>query len=320
MHPENRIFVAGGSTLAGRALLECLQARGYRNLVGLPPDEPDLTCPAIVEDFFSEHRPEFVFLAAGLSGGIQLNIDRPAELIHDNLLTALHTIHAAHVHGVRRLLYLASSCMYPRQAPQPMRESALLTGVPEESNDAYAAAKLAGWKLCQAYRRQYHARFITAIPANLFGPGDDFGVESAHVIPGLMRRFHEARERGEREVTIWGSGRPLRDFLYAPDLVDACLFLLANYDDAEPINISSGQEQTIANTARLIAEVVGYGGRLRYDTSKPDGMPRKALDNSRLRCLGWRPRTDFGSALRQTYAWFLEHYIQENTTDARAAV
>jgi GDP-L-fucose synthase len=306
VHPESRIFVAGAATLAGRALLECLQGRGYCNLVGQPPTEPELTCAGQVDDFFDEYRPEYVFLTAGLSGGIQANCDRPADLMLDNLLTAAYVTHAAHVHGASRLLYLASSCIYPRLAPQPLREESLLTGLLEPTNDAYAMAKLAGWKLCQAYRQQHGARFLTAIAANPFGPGDDFMPASGHVIPALMRRLHEAKENGDAEVTAWGSGRPVRDFLYSRDLAEACLFVMAHYDDLCPVNVSGGAERTVAETAHLIAEVVGYRGCLRFDQSRPDGMPRKVLDGSRLRALGWRPSTDFRTELEETYAWFVK--------------
>ena len=314
------IFVAGGTTPIGRALLERLRAEGYRRLVGVPPDEPDLTDAGRVAAFFSWARPQYVFLAAGKSGGIGANQNRPADLMLDNLLVAAHVIAEASRSGVAKLLYLASSCSYPRLAPQPMRPEALLTGPLEPTNDAYAVAKLAGWKLCQAYRRQCGAPFITAIPANSFGPFDDFSPENGHVIPALMRRMHEAKMRNEEAVVVWGTGRPVREFLYVRDLADACLFAMRRYDGDEPINLGSGSEISIKETARLIAAVVGYRGRIVFDTSRPDGMPRKALDAEPLSALGWKPSTDFRAALEETYAWFRTHEVTEDPHHVRAAV
>jgi GDP-L-fucose synthase len=307
MNHQSRIYVAGGETLQGAALLERLQADGYRNVVGTPGDEPDLTVSAQVEDFFGETRPEYVFLAAGQSGGIHLNQARPAELMLNNLLVAAHVIASAHRHGVRKLLYLASSCCYPKHAPQPLAVSALMTGPLEPTSVAYATSKLAGWQLCDAYRRQYGARFITAIPANSFGPHDDFSPEGGHVIPALIRKAHSARVRGESVLTVWGTGTPRRDFLYSRDLADACLFIMQHYDGHEPINLGGGPDLSIAEAARAVAEVVGFRGRLEFETSRPDGMPLKRLDSARLQSLGWSPLTDFREALAQTYDWFLEH-------------
>jgi GDP-L-fucose synthase len=302
------------------ALLERLRADGCRRLVGVPPDEPDLTCPGQVAAFFFQTRPEYVILAAGKSGGIEANRSRPADLMLDNLLVAAHVLREASRAGVAKLLYLASSCAYPRLASQPMRPDSLLTGPLEPTNDAYALAKLAGWKLCQAYRRQADAPFITAVPANPFGPFDDFGPESGHVIPALMRRMHEAEHCGEESVVVWGSGRPRREFLYVRDLADACVFVMRYYDGDEPINLGGGPEHSIAETARLIAEVVGYRGRIEFDPGRPDGMPRKALDAGPLAALGWSPTTDFRAALEETYAWFCEHEATEDPQDVRAAV
>jgi GDP-L-fucose synthase len=303
----SRIYVAGGDTLLGVALRERLRAGGFQRLVGEPPGELDLSCPRQVEEFFAAERPEYVFLVAGPSGGIRANQNYPARLMRDNLLATTHVVHAAHRHGVAKLLYLASSCSYPRLAPQPMRVESLMTGPLEPTNEAYAMAKLAGLVLCQAYRRQYAAPFITAIPANAFGPHDDFSAEDSHVIPGLLRKFHEARCRGQAEVRIWGSGRPRREFIYSRDLADACLFVMRNYDADEPINLGGGQELSIAETASAVAAVVGYRGRLSFDTSRPDGMPLKGLDSGPLRRLGWTPPTDFPTALAETYDWFLRH-------------
>jgi GDP-L-fucose synthase len=314
------IFVAGGTTPIGRALLERLRADGYRRLVGAPPEEPDLTDAGRVAAFFAWARPQYVFLAAGKSGGIGVNQSRPADLMLDNLLVAAHVIAEANRSGVAKLLYLASSCSYPRLAPQPMRPESLLTGPLEPTNDAYAVAKLAGWKLCQAYRRQWGAPFITAIPANSFGPFDDFSPESGHVIPALMRRMHEAKLRNDEAVTVWGTGRPVREFVYVRNLADACLFVMRHYDGDEPLNLGSGSEMSIKEAARLIAEVVGYRGRIEFETSRPDGMPRKALDGGTLSALGWKPSTDFRTALEETYAWFRTHEVTEDLHHVRAAV
>jgi GDP-L-fucose synthase len=316
----SRIYVAGGRTLLGAALLDRLRAAGHRHLVGVPPDEPDPTDAGQVEDFFGEARPEYVFLAAGKSGGIGLNQARPAELILDNLLATAHVIDAAHRHGVTKLLYLASACAYPKDALQPLRVESLWTGVLEPTSAAYATAKLAGWQLCAAYRRQYGCRFVTAIPANAFGPGDDFSPDGGHVIPALLRRAHEAKLRGEPELTVWGTGRPRREFLYSLDLADACLFVMDHYDGGAPINLGGGEDWSIAETAALVANIVGYRGRLRFDAGRPDGVPLKRLDSGPLRALGWRPATDLRTALAETYAWFLRHATEEERTDVRAAV
>jgi GDP-L-fucose synthase len=315
-----RIYVAGGRTLLGAALLDRLRADGCRNLVGVPPDEPDLTAAGQVEDFFGEARPEYVFVAAGRSGGIRLNQARPADLMLDNLLATAHVVRCAHAHGVTKLLYLASSCSYPRHAPQPLAVESLMTGALEPTNAAYATAKLAGWQLCTAYRQQYGARFVTAVPANAFGPHDDFDPDGGHVIPALLRNMHEAKTRGEPEVSVWGTGTPRREFLYAPDLADACLFVMRYYDGPAPINLGGGETLSIAEAARAVAEVVGYRGQLRFDRSKPDGMPLKGLDAGPLRTLGWRPSTDFRTALAETYSWFLHHVIKEDRAHVRAAV
>jgi GDP-L-fucose synthase len=331
-----RIYVAGAETLAGAALLDRFRGAGYGNLIGIPPDEPDLTVAGQVEDFFAEARPEYVFLVAGKSGGIQLNRERPAELMLDNLLVAAHVIHQAYRHGVTKLLYLASCCCYPKNAPQPLDSESLLTGPLESTSAAYATAKLAGWQLCQAYRQQYGVRFITAFPANPFGPHDDFSPESGHVIPALMRRAHEANLGREPELLVWGTGTPRREFIYSRDLADACLFVMDHYDGSEPINLGGSADRSIAEVAEAVAAVVGYLGRLRFDASKPDGMPLKALDSNRLRTLGWRPSVDFRTALAETYAWFLRSTFgggpetrmalratvkrEEDPTDVRAAV
>jgi GDP-L-fucose synthase len=296
INSRTRIFVAGSDTLLGRAL--CVR-------LGVPPDEPDLTDAFAVDDFFAATRPEVVFMAAGLLGGIHANQKIPADLTLNNLLVSAHVLSAAARHGVQKLLYLGSSCMYPRLAYQPLRPDMLQCGPLEPTNVAYATAKLAGVRLCQAYREQNDLSFIAGIPANSFGPHDDFGPGTGHVISALMGRMHEAKRRADPVFTIWGTGTPKREFIFAPDLADACVFVLDHYDDAEPINLGSGMVYSIAEVARLIAEVVGYQGELRFDPKKPDGMPRKFLDSSKLFALGWRPATEFRAALEETYEWYL---------------
>lgn len=313
MNRTSRIYVAGGDTLIGRALVERLRDDGYGNLVGVPPDEPDLTVRGQVEDFFGECRPEYVFVAAGRSGGIALNRARPAELMLDNLLVAAHVLEAAYTHEVRKLLYLASSCSYPRNAPQPLRVESLMSGELEPTNAAYATAKLAGWQLARAYRQQHGANFVTAIPANAFGPGDDFGADTGHVIPALMRRMYEGR--AESNVNIWGTGTPRREFIAARDVADACVFVMHHYDADAPINLGTSTSYTIAEVAHQIADVVGYRGQLVFDDTKPDGMPLKMLDSTPLFELGWRPRTDFRAALTETFHWFLHHEVMEDPAD-----
>jgi GDP-L-fucose synthase len=320
LHQTSRIYVAGGDALIGAALRARLRAAGYAALLGEPPGEPDLADARQVNDFFAGERPEYVFLAAGRSGGIRANQAYPAELMRDNLLVAAHVIEAAHRHRAAKLLYLASSCSYPRLAPQPMRVESLLTGPLEPTNEAYALAKLAGLKLCQAYRSQYGAPFVTAIPANAFGPHDDFSPEDSHVIPGLIRKFHEARRLGRPEAVVWGTGNARREFIYSRDLADACLFVMEHYDGPEPINLGCGCDLSVGEVARAVADVVGYRGRLRFDTTRPDGMPLKGLDYSRLSGLGWRPSTPFANALAETYRWFVRHVATGEHEDARAAV
>jgi GDP-L-fucose synthase len=317
---DARIYVAGGDTPLGAALVERLVAGGYGNLVGASPAEPDLTLAGPVEDFFAEARPEYVFVAAGRSGGIHLNRTRPAELMLDNLLVAAHVVDAAYRHGVAKLLYLASACAFPRNAPQPLRVESLMAGPVEATSAAYATAKLAGWKLCEAYRQQYGVRFITAIPSNTFGPHDEFSPDVGHVIPALIRKAHDAKVQGEPALTVWGTGTARREFLYSHDLADACIFVMERYDEAEPINLGGGSVLTIGEVARAVADIVGYEGRIYFDTRKPDGAPWKALDSSKLRRLGWRPATDFCAALAETYAWFLQHVVKEDNTVARAPV
>lgn len=319
MNSHSRIFVAGADSLVGGAIVAQLRKRGLANIVGLPPYGPDLTVAAQVEDFFGEYRPEYVFMAGGRSGGIELNRTRPADLMADNLLATVHVLQSAQANGTRKVLYLSSSCSYPRLAPQPMEVESLWAGPVEPTSAAYATAKLAGWQLCEAYRRQCGANFITAIPANAFGPGDDFGERTGHVIPGLMRRAHRAKVNGDEELLVWGTGAPRREFIFAPDLADACCFVMENYD-GPVLNLGGGASLSIAALARQIVDVVGYRGVLRFDPGRPDGQPLKMLDSRPLREMGWRPKTDFRTALETTYTWYLQHVAREGHRDAYAAL
>ncbi|GIW78354.1 MAG: GDP-L-fucose synthase [Gemmatales bacterium] len=320
MNRSARIFVAGGQTLIGAALLRRLRLLGYTRLVGEPPFEPNLCRAEDVEEFFASVRPEYVFLAAGLSGGIGLNWRQPADLMLDNLLVAANVIPACHRFGVTKLLYLGSSCSYPKHAPQPMAVESLLAGALEPTSEAYATAKLAGWKLCQAFRQQYGDCFITGIPANAFGPHDDFSSENGHVIPALMRRTYQATQDGDAVLTVWGSGTACREFIYADDLADACITVMRHYNGEMPINLGSGMVLTIAEVAKEIIDVVGFPGKLEFDRSQPDGMPWKALDSSALFRLGWRPKTPFRAALVSTYQWFLHHVLKEGNGHVRATI
>ncbi|MGB8687316.1 MAG: GDP-L-fucose synthase [Microcoleus sp.] len=305
MKKDAKIYVAGGETLIGSALLRQLEVQGYQNVIGKPPEEPNLIQSEKVKAFFEEYRPEYVFLAAGKSGGIQANQKYPAELMLDNLLVECHVIDSAYRFGVKKLLYLASSCSYPKHCPQPMQVESLMTGSLEATNEAYAVAKIAGIKLCQAYSQQYGANFISGIPANAFGIGDDFSLEESHVIPALIRKMHEAKMASAESVEIWGTGTPRREFIFADDLADACIFIADNYDDPMPINIGGGLDLSIKELAELIKEAIGYQGQLHFDISKPDGMPLKALDSSKLQSMGWQPQTSFRAAVEATYDYFL---------------
>lgn len=306
MDKQAKIYVAGAQTLIGSAIARQLQQQGYDNILPQAAPEPELTDAVEVDRFFAEHQPEYVFLAAGKSGGIQANQKYPATLMLDNLLGSTHVIQSAYQYGVKKLLYLASSCSYPKHAPQPMQVESLMTGTLEPTNEAYAVAKLSGLKLCQAYRQQYDANFIGVIPANGFGIGDDFSLENSHVIPALIRKLHEGKINKLDSVEIWGTGSPRREFIFADDLADACLFVMNHYDQPEPLNLGGGADLSIKDLALLIQEVVGYGGELTFNTSKPDGMPLKALDSTPLLSMGWRPKNDLRNAVSLTYNWFLQ--------------
>ena len=299
------VYVAGHRGLVGSAIVRLLTKRGYNNIVVRSSGELDLRRGPGVDDFFQNQRPEYVFLAAGRVGGIYANSSYPAQFIYDNLMIQSNVIDAAFRHRVKKLLFLGSSCIYPRCAPQPIREEYLLTGALEPTNEPYAVAKIAGIKMCQAYNQQYGTDFISVMPTNLYGPEDNFNPETSHVLPALIRKFHEAREKDSDSVTVWGTGQPRREFLHVDDLADACLFLMQNYSGDSPVNAGTGEDLPIADLAGMIREGVGYRGQIRYDHSKPDGTPRKLLDVSRLRNMGWQPKISLAEGLKSTYQWYL---------------
>jgi GDP-L-fucose synthase len=304
---HDRIYVAGHAGLVGAAILRRLHAEGCTNLLTRPRADLNLTRHEQVDEFFARQRPAYVFLAAARVGGILANDTYPADFIRENLLIQTHVIDAAWRHGARKLLFLGSSCIYPKLAPQPMPEDCLLTGPLEPTNSAYAIAKIAGLEMCAAYRRQHGFNAIALMPTNLYGPGDNFDLQNAHVLPALLRKMHAAKIGGAAQVEIWGSGRPRREFLYVNDLADAAVFLMCNYDAGGLINVGVGEDVSIRELAELIRDVVGYQGELRFDAGKPDGTPRKLLDVSRLSALGWQARTPLRAGIEQTYAWYLEH-------------
>jgi GDP-L-fucose synthase len=303
MDSNSRIYVAGRDTLVGRALLKRLAERGFTRVVH--DAEPDLSDRREVSAFFERIRPEFVFLTAGKVSGIAGNQQWPADLMIDNLRAVSNVVPAAWESQVRKLLYLGSSCVYPKAAPQPFNVSSLGSGALEPTSEAYAVAKLAGMKLCEAYRRQHNAAFITAISGDAYGPGDDFSIENSHVASGLLRRIHEARQEHRPFVEIWGSGSPRRELIYADDVADACIFAMQRHHAIEPLNLGSGEDISIADLAQLIKEIVGYQGELKFDSSKPDGMPFKALDSTALRKMGWTPCWNLRRGLQETYKWFI---------------
>jgi len=304
MNDGDRIFVAGHGGLAGSAIVRRLNAAGFRNLLLATRADLDLCNQGAVDRFFSVERPSHVFLAAARVGGIHANATAPADFIRDNLQIEMNVIDSAFRHGTQKLLFLGSSCIYPKLAAQPMREDSLLTGPLEPTNEAYAIAKIAGVKLCQAYRRQYGFRAITLMPTNLYGPGDNFSLTSSHVLPALIRRFHEAVAARANSVTVWGTGTPRREFLHVDDLADACLFLMSRYDDEGIVNVGSGEDLSIRELAELVARITGFNGTLEFDVSKPDGTPRKLLDVSFLRSLGWQAQIPLEEGVKRTYAWF----------------
>ncbi|MGD8275128.1 MAG: GDP-L-fucose synthase [Thiohalocapsa sp.] len=305
MNQDARIYVAGHRGLVGSAILRALEARGCTQLITRTSRELDLRDQAAVRAFYAAERPEYVFLAAAKVGGILANDTYPAEFLYDNLMIEANLIHGAWEAGVEKLLFLGSTCIYPKHAPQPMHEDALLTGPLEPTNEWYAVAKIAGIKLCQAYRRQYGARFISAMPTNLYGPGDNFDLEKSHVMPALIRKFHEAKHRGDATLTAWGTGAPRREFLHVDDCADACLFLMEHYDGSDFVNIGVGEDISIRELVELVRRVVGFDGEVVWDTSKPDGTPRKLVDVGRINGLGWRAKMPLEDGVRATYEWFL---------------
>jgi GDP-L-fucose synthase len=307
---DSPIYVAGHNGLVGSAIVRRLRADGASNLLLRSSKELDLRRQAEVERFFAEQRPQYVFLAAAKVGGIEANRSRPAQFIRDNLQIQTSVIDAAYRNGTRKLLFLGSSCIYPRLAPQPMPEDSLLTGPLEPTNQWYAIAKIAGLKMCQAYRREFQFDAISAMPTNLYGPGDNFDLLESHVLPALIRKCHEAKLRHADALEVWGSGTPRREFLHVDDLADACVFLMRQYSDEPPVNVGWGEDISIAELARLIADTVGFNGELRFDRSKPDGTPRKLLDTARLTALGWQPKIHLKAGLASTYEWFREHQGQ----------
>jgi GDP-L-fucose synthase len=304
------IFVAGHRGLAGGAIARELEARGYTQLVRRTRAELDLLDREAVRRFYDEVRPAVVVVAAARVGGIKANNDFPVEFLLENLRVQNNVIEAAHDFGVRKLLFLGSSCIYPKFAPQPIPESALLTGELEPTNEPYAIAKIAGIKLCQSYAREYGRNFISAMPTNLYGPGDNFDLATSHVLPALLRKVHEAKVAGASEIPVWGSGTPRREFLHVADLASACCFLLEHYDSPEIINVGFGEDVTIRELVETICEVVGFRGALKFDPSKPDGTPRKLMDSTRLHALGWKPRVGLREGIAQTYEWFLQEKVR----------
>jgi len=312
MKPDSKVYVAGHRGLVGSAIVRRLQAGGYSGIIRRTHAELDLTDQRAVNEFFEKEKPEYVFVAAAKVGGIYANNTYRADFLYQNLMIESNLIHASYRHGVKKLLFLGSSCIYPKLAPQPMKEEHLLTGLLEPTNEPYAIAKIAGIKMCGAYNRQYGTNFMSAMPTNLYGPGDNYDLKNSHVLPALIRKMHEAKAQGAKEVVVWGSGAPKREFLYSDDLADASVFLMERYnagDVGEFVNIGAGKEITIREAAELIAEVVGFPGKLVFDLSQPDGMPRKLLDSSRLQALGWQAKTGFREGIAKAYADYLKNFL-----------
>lgn len=307
MEKEAKIYVAGHHGMVGSAILRALQAQGYRNFVLRTSKELDLRRQEAVEAFFAAENPDYVFLAAAKVGGILGNAQSPADFMYDNMILEMNVLHAAWQSGVKKLLFLGSSCIYPRMAPQPMKEDCLLTSSLEKTNEAYALAKISGLKYCEYLNRQYGTDFISVMPTNLYGKNDNYHPEHSHVLPALIRRFHEAKVSGAKEVTCWGTGTPLREFLYVDDLADACVFLMNTYSGNETVNLGTGKELSIKDLTELVAEVVGYEGEIKWDTTKPDGTPRKLLDVSKLEKLGWKYKTELKEGIEETYRDFLKN-------------
>ena len=309
MEKDSKIYVAGHRGLVGSAIMRRLKAEGYKNLLTHTHAELELTRQEKVEEFFHEERPVYVFLAAARVGGIYANNTYPAEFIYSNLTIQTNIIHASYLCEVKKMLFLGSSCIYPKNCPQPMKEEYLLSGHLEPTNEPYAVAKIAGIKMCQAYNRQYGTNFLSVMPTNLYGPNDNFDLKTSHVLPALIRKFHEAKTKGLSEVEIWGTGSPMREFLHVDDLADACLFLMNNYSKSKIINIGTGKDLTIKELAEMIARIVGFEGRLLFNSIKPDGVPKKLLDMSRLHSFGWRARIGLEQGIAKTYKWYVENVV-----------
>jgi GDP-L-fucose synthase len=307
MEKDSKIYVAGHRGLVGAAIVRCLRKLGFENLVTRSRAELNLTSQVEVEGFFNSEKPDYVFLAAAKVGGIQANNTYPADFIRDNLQIQTNIIDSAYRNGVKKLAFLGSSCIYPKFAPQPMREEHLLTGELEPTNEWYAIAKIAGIKMCQAYRRQYGFNAISLMPTNLYGPGDNFNLANSHVLPALIRKFHEAKINNASNVTVWGTGTPKREFLHVDDLADASVFLMNHYDEESIVNVGVGEDVSIGELAQLVKDVVGFSGEIVYDASKPDGTPRKLLDVSKLNALGWKAKIELRDGVASTYDWYLEH-------------
>ena len=306
MEKDSRIYIAGHRGLVGSAIVRKLKGSGYRHLIMRTHEELDLERQERVEEFFDRERPEYVFLAAAKVGGIWANSTFPAEFIYNNLVIETNLVHSSYLYDVKKLLFLGSSCIYPKHCPQPMKEEYLLSGYLEPTNEPYAVAKIAGIRMCQSYNRQYGTRYISAMPTNLYGPGDNFDLKVSHVLPALIRKFHEAKIRGDQTVEVWGTGAPRREFLYVDDLADASLFLMNNYEGSDIINVGVGKDQSIRELAEIIGEIIGFQGDLRFDHTKPDGTPLKRLDVSKLTGLGWQAQTSLEEGVKKTYQWYLE--------------
>lgn len=305
MNKNSKIFVAGHRGLVGSALVRNLQKNGYENILVKERAELDLLNQSVVSDFFEQEKPEYVFLAAAKVGGILANKEKKADFIYENLQIQNNIIYSAWKHGVKKLLFLGSSCIYPKLCPQPIKEEYLLTGLLEESNDAYAIAKIAGIKMCQSFNAQYGTNFISVMPTNLYGPNDNFDLTSSHVLPAMIRKFHEAKENNQKEVMLWGTGSPMREFLHVDDLAAATVHLMNTYDGSDIVNIGTGEDVTIKELAEMTKKVVGFEGDIAWDTEKPDGTPRKLLDVSRLHDLGWKHEISLAKGLKSTYEWFI---------------
>ena len=308
MNLDAKIYVAGHRGLVGSAIVRNLEAKGYKNIIYRTHKELDLTNQESVRRFFEEEKPEYVFLAAAKVGGIHANNTYPADFIYDNLMIQNNVIKAAHDFEVKKLLFLGSTCIYPKMAPQPIEEEYLLTGSLEETNEAYAVAKIAGLEMCKFFKRQYGDNFISCMPTNLYGPNDNFDLKNSHVLPALIRKFHEAKVNNSEAVEVWGTGTPLREFLYVDDLADACVFLMENYDGEQHVNIGTGEEVSIRELAETVKEVVGFDGELVFNTDMPDGTPRKLTTVDKLHGLGWKHKVSLDKGIRLAYNWFLENY------------